>query len=199
MLKQLGTVQTGGMARCSVIPGAGFGGWRDEPLPLSATRAQRLLHVGEMTRHSGTADFLAGFVDWAERNGDDPAEIWWAGDGVLRGVLSAQPLPAHVRQRFLGRLGPDGILAAFADCEALVVLAYASDTAPVVAQALAAGLTVIGSVRSRAIRDCVRGHSAAGLFDPLRPGALPEALDRVFGRTAIAPPRAGREVAAAVL
>lgn len=198
MLKQSGTIQSAVMAAGSVTQGGGFGGWPDARLKPPCARPQRLLHVGEMSRHSGTADFLAGFVDWAERNAAQPAEIWWAGDGVLRGVLSAQPLPAHVRQRFLGRLGAGDVLATFAECEALIVLTWDGGTAPVVAQALAAGLAVIGSVRGRGIRDCLRGHAAAALFDPLMPGALPQALDRVFGR-AVPAGRAAREAAAAAL
>ena len=67
--------------------------------PRSSSR--HLVYVGELSPHSGCADFLACLVSWAKRNPMQRAAITWIGKGDLKGVIQAQPIPANLSQQFV--------------------------------------------------------------------------------------------------
>ena len=154
------------------------------PKTRTDQEAYRLVYAGDLSPQSGAADFLICLAAWAERHPNRPAEIWWIGEGDLSGVLDAQPLPDTMSQRFLGRLDAGATAAAFASCGLLVVPALTDDRRSLVAEALAAGLPVLGSRRSRRVRQLVRDDLTGWTFDPLRPEDMLRALDRALGISA---------------
>ncbi len=145
--------------------------------------ARRLACVGELSPQSGVADLLIGLAAWGEQHPDRPVEIWWIGEGDLAGVLEAQPLPDNVSQRFLGALSPVNIAAAFAQCGLLAVPSLGDDRDTLIPEALASGLLVLGSRRSRRARQFVREGVTGWLFDPLRTEDIVRALDRALGNS----------------
>ncbi len=144
-------------------------------------QAHRLVYAGDLAPQAGVADILIGAASWAEQHPGRAVEIWWIGEGSLRGVLEAQPLPENVSQRFLGKLGAEDTDRAFAQCGILVVPTLINDRHPMLAEAMSLGLPVLGSLRSRKVRDWVREGDTGWLFDPLLPeqisAALASALD----------------------
>lgn len=146
--------------------------------------AHRLIFAGNLTPQSGAADLLIALAVWAEQNPERPVEIWWAGDGDLAGVLGAQPLPGTISQRFLGRLDPPGLAAAFGECGLLVVPSLTNARRAPVLEALAAGLPVLGSRLNRRARQLVRDGANGWLFDPLQPGDIVRALGRALSMSA---------------
>ena len=145
-----------------------------------APDAHRLVHVGDLSPQSGAADLLAGVAACAEQQPSRAMEIWWAGDGDLAGVLAAQPLPPNLSQRFLGRLDAPGLARAFGQCGLLAVPSLADGGQAHVAQGLAAGLPVLGSTRSRTVRQLVREGVNGWLFDPLQPADMVQAVKRAL-------------------
>jgi len=145
-----------------------------------APDAHRMIHAGDLSPHSGAADLLAGVAACAEQQPRRAMEIWWAGDGDLAGVLAAQPLPPNLSQRFLGHLDGPGLARAFGQCGLLVAPSLAGDEQAQVAQGLAAGLPVLGSTRSRIVRQLVREGVNGWLFDPLRPADVVQAVKRAL-------------------
>ena len=151
-----------------------------------APAAHRLVHAGDLSPQSGAADLLTCVAACAEQQPGRPIEVWWAGEGDLAGVLAAQPLPRNVSQRFLGRLDAAGLAGAFGQCGLLVIPSCADDGScadggqPLVACAMAAGLPVLGSRRSRAVRQLVREGVTGWLFDPVRPADMVQALNRAL-------------------
>ena len=150
---------------------------------------RRLLCIEPLTPWSGVADFLTGLADWAECNPDPPIEMRWLGAGPLRPVLAAQPLPPGLTQQFAGPPDPAALAIAFAECHILVVPSLLATCNPHVSDALDAGLRVIGSVRCEAARSRLDAPHAGWLFDPLRPGAVIQVLNRVFPSAAARPAR----------
>ena len=142
--------------------------------------AHRLVYAGDLSPQSGAADLLIAVAAWAEQHPGRPVEIWWIGEGDLAGVLSAQPLPSTVVQRFLGRLDPPEAASAFGQCGLLVVPSSADDTPSRVPEAFAAGLPVLGSRRNRRVRQFVREDVNGWLFDPLQPADMVQALCRAL-------------------
>ena len=145
-----------------------------------APEAYRMIHAGDLSPQSGAADLLAGVAACAEQQPGREMEIWWAGDGDLAGVLDAQLLPRNLSQRFLGRLDGPGLARAFGQCGLLVAPSLADDKQAQVAQGLAAGLPVLGSRRSRIVRQLVREGVNGWLFDPLRPADVVQAVQRAL-------------------
>jgi len=145
-----------------------------------APEAHRLVHAGDLSPESGAADLLTCVAACAEQQPSRPIEVWWAGEGDLAGVLAAQPLPPNVSQRFLGRLDAPGLADAFGQCGLLVVASLADGRQAQVAYGLAAGLPVLGSSRSRTVRQLVREGVNGWLFDPLQPADMMQALNRAL-------------------
>lgn len=145
-----------------------------------APEAYRMVHAGDLSPQSGAADLLAGVAACAEQQPHRAMEIWWAGDGDLAGVLAAQPLPPNLSQRFLGRLDGPALARAFGQCGLLVVPSLADGNQAQVAQGMAAGLPVLGSTRSRIVRQLVREGVNGWLFDPLRPADVVQAIKRAL-------------------
>ena len=141
---------------------------------------RRLIFAGNLSPQSGAADLLICLAAWAEQNPSRQLEIWWAGEGDLAGVLDAQPLPPNVAQRFLGRLEPAALAAAFGQCGILVVPSLIDDRKAPVAEALAAGLLVLGSRLDRKVRQLVRDDVNGWTFDALQPADMARGLGRAL-------------------
>lgn len=155
-----------------------------------ADGACRLIHVGDLEPKAGAADLMQCVIAWAGANPSRIVEVWWAGDGCLRGILEAQPVPPNVTQRFLGHLSPQEIASAFGQCSVLAVPTFVDQWSHVVVEAMVAGLPVLGSRRCRAVEEMVVHGETGWVFDPYRQDemaravalaldAVPEALERM--------------------
>lgn len=110
-------------------------------------------------------------------------ELNWIGEGDLSGLLAAQPLPENVSQVFHGSLDAPETAAVFAQGGMLAVPSIVDDVRGHVAEALAAGLPVVGSRRSREVRQHVTDGVTGWLFDPLTPGNTLDGVTRALGTT----------------
>lgn len=162
----------------------------DRPVRPRPDSALQIVHVGELEPEAGVADFLLCVAAWAERNPQRRVGIRWCGEGCLRGVLEAQPLPPNVQQLFPGRITRSALAAAFLDCDMLALPALADPWDDVVPEALTAQLPVLGSGQSRAVADLVVHGMNGWVFNPFENGAMartvelalntrPEELDRM--------------------
>lgn len=145
--------------------------------------AFRIIYVGDLSPSSGVAEFLACAIGWAERNPAVGIEIAWLGRGDLLGVLHAQLLPPNLTQRFADIPARPDLAAEFARSGLLVVPSLSHVRSPYITEAMAAGLPVLGSIRSAQVRGLVAQHVTGWLFDPLWPEDMAAALDAVFATT----------------
>ena len=170
----------------------------NRPARSRANGDLQIVHVGELEPEAGVADFMLCVAAWAERNPQRRVRVRWCGEGCLRGVLEAQPLPPNVQQLFPGRVTRNELAAMFLDCDMLAVPALADSWDDVVPEALAAQLPVLGSMQSRAVADMVVHGMTGWVFDPFENGAmacavelalniLPEELDRMRACAAARP------------
>lgn len=159
----------------------------DLDLFLSAPRhrfgpvACRLLHVGPLSPESGAADILIALAAWAEDHPKREAEIWWTGQGDLAGVLAAQPLPPNLQQRFLPTPDRSALADACGQCGIAILPFTAGLEPPPLAELLAAGLPLLGSCRSAAVRAVLRAGAPGWTFDPLEPADLAQAVSAALG------------------
>jgi glycosyltransferase involved in cell wall biosynthesis len=154
------------------------------PTDRSDRESHRIVYVGELTPRSGVLDFLSSAANWADANPAVPVEIVWLGDGDLRGILQAQPLPGNLRQSFHQIPDAAGLAAIFAQC-GLMVVPYLTDLPfSWVPEAMAAGLPVLGSTRSSSVRGTVTPDQTGWLFDPAREEQMASALSRALTASA---------------
>lgn len=137
----------------------------------------RIIHVGDLEPEAGVAELLPCVVAWADRNPDRQVELWWSGEGCLRGVLEAQPLPTNVSQRFQGMASRGQLASMFRDCDLLAVPALSDSWTDMVSEAMASRLPVLGSSRSRAVVETVVDGVTGWVFDPFEVGAMAGAVD----------------------
>ena len=158
--------------------------------PRTRGGLHQIVHVGDLEPETGVADFLLCVAAWAERNPQRRVGIQWCGEGCLRGVLEAQPLPPNVQQSFPGRITRTELAATFLDCDVFALPTLADPWDDMVPEALSVGLPVLGSLRSRAVADLVVHGTTGWVFDPFESGAmartielalntLPDELDRM--------------------
>lgn len=137
----------------------------------------RLIHVGDLEPDTGVADFLLCVAAWAERNPARGVGIQWCGEGCLRGVLEAQPLPPNVQQSFPGRVARAELAAMFPECDILALPALADPWDDVVAEALTARLPVLGSTQSRSVVELINHGMTGWVFNPFDGGAMARAVE----------------------
>jgi len=137
----------------------------------------RVIHVGDLEPEAGVAELLPCVVSWAGRNPDRHVELWWAGEGCLRGVLEAQPLPVNVGQRFHSKVSRRQLASMFQDCDLLAVPALSDSWTDVVSKAMASRLPVLGSSRSHTVAETVADGVTGWVFDPFEAGAMAGAVD----------------------
>ncbi|MFC0406627.1 glycosyltransferase [Roseomonas elaeocarpi] len=147
------------------------------PERRSGAAAHRVLYVGALTPRAGVADFLAFAAAWAERNRERRLELWWAGDGDLRAVLDAQPLPPNLEQSFLPAPTLEELPQLLSECGLLAVSGSSEELFDTVLRAMAGGLPVIGNLRSQMVREAVVPGETGWTFDPRAPGSAVLALD----------------------
>jgi glycosyltransferase involved in cell wall biosynthesis len=128
--------------------------------------AHRIVYVGELTPCCGAAEFLSTAISWAEANPLVTVEIMWFGEGDILGVLQAQPAPANLNQKFARIPSSNRLATAFAQCGLLVVPNLTEVGQSWIAEALAAGLPVLGSVCDAGVRALVVQNENGWLFDP---------------------------------
>ncbi len=143
----------------------------------------RIVHVGDLEPEAGVIDLLACVVAWADRNPRRNVEVWWSGEGCLRGVLAAQPLPANVIQQFFTKLPPQKLASMFLECDMLAVPALSDPWTDVVPEAVTAQLPVLGSSRSRTVVELVTDGVTGWVFDPFEAGAMARAVDHALNTT----------------
>jgi glycosyltransferase involved in cell wall biosynthesis len=150
----------------------------DLPGPCAPPPNGDLLFLGRVAPEKGILELLRALAAAAREGTRIPLTV--AGDGPAleeARALAAATLPAGA-VRFEGRVGRDRVPVLLAEHGALVLPSVWMENAPVsVAEALAAGRPVLGSVRGgipETVRDGVEGF----LFDPLDPAALGAALRR---------------------
>ncbi len=147
------------------------------PGSRSEPDAHRIAYCGALTPEAGILDFLLCAVSWAEQNPTRTVDIWWIGDGDLRGVLEAQPTPKNLTQRFLAGASTSEIVSIFAQCGILIVPSLSDEQDCPIAEAMAAGLVIIGNRRNSAVQKLVHDGETGWLFDPYSPPDLLRVLD----------------------
>lgn len=149
----------------------------NRPVRSRANGDLQIVHVGELEPEAGVADLLLCVAAWAERNPQRRVGIRWCGEGCLRGVLEAQPLPPNVQQLFPGRITRNEMAATFHNCDMLALPALADSWDDVVPEALTAQLPVLGSMQSRAVAELVVHGMNGWVFDPFENGAMARTVD----------------------
>lgn len=142
--------------------------------PLAATPANvSILCIGELTTRTDAADVLDVVITLAEAAPWTTFALVWAGEGSLRGVLAAQPLPATVSQRFLGSPGTAALHRLAAECDVICLL---SDDADAIAAAQASKACIIARADGQAMRRLqAQGQDCQG-FAARQPDSILQAL-----------------------
>lgn len=150
------------------------------PLRRTGASARRLAFLGRLAPETGAADLLRAAQAWAERYCEQTIRILWIGEGELKGVLIAQPVPENLVQIFRPASASPQLAAVLGRCGMLVAPTEADDTGYRISAAMAAGLPIVASSREPNAARWVSRDRTGWLFDPRAPAALAQALERAL-------------------
>lgn len=146
----------------------------------SRDQPRRVIVVSDLTPESGVYDLLTCLTTWSASHDAETIELHWVGDGDLSAMLAAQPHSDNLSQVFHGSLDTTKIASLFERGGLMAVSSVIDGARGYVAEALAAGLPVIGSRCCSEVRRHVTDDVTGWLFDPLTPGDLFAAVTRAF-------------------
>lgn len=150
------------------------------PLRRTGASARRLAFLGRLAPETGAADLLQAARTWAERYREQTIRILWVGEGDLKDVLIAQPVPDNLVQMFQPASAPPQLAAVLGRCGMLVAPTEADRTGLLISAAMAAGLPIVASSRQPDAARWVSRDRTGWLFDPLVSAALAEVLERAL-------------------
>ncbi len=147
-------------------------------MPRQASRALRLIFVGQLIRRKGCIELLEGLENIAKKGRD--IELTVVGEGPLRQEMETRTeglLPA-VTVKFSGYVPRNQMPDLYRRHDALVNLSYAEGVSNVLLEALASGLALI--VTRNASRDIIGENDAAVILDSLTPEKIKSAIWRLI-------------------
>ena len=145
---------------------------------------RRLLYVGQLIERKGLLPFTAALKRWAEENSEQEIDLTFAGDGPLRQVLQAEAGPRNLRLEFLGNVMYQDLPQVYAKAGVLVFPTLADTWGVVVNEAMAAGLPVLGSIHSQAVRELVIDGKNGWTFRTDCPDEMYQVIDRCLTSSA---------------
>jgi len=144
------------------------------------TERTRLLCCGTLSERKGVLPFLREMDLWARSRPAERIELWWLGDGELRGALETFPCIPNLVQRFLGAVPYAELPHWYSQADILVFPTLLDEWGLVVNEAMACGLPVLGSIYAQAVTELVEDGVTGWVFDPLSSASVKNALDRVW-------------------
>lgn len=152
-----------------------------ETLPVNRDdqSAHRMLYAGQLIDRKGLIPFLEALKRFALRHPERSIEFDLAGDGPLAETIGNFAAPANLRIRLLGTCNYAELRAHYADAGIFAFPTLADEWGLVVNEALASGMTVLGSRYSQAVEELV-DDEVGWTFRPDDPDEIDTALQRVF-------------------
>jgi len=92
------------------------------PQATAEMPVRRIVYVGPLVPEAGLTDVVDVLADWSEARPRQQIEMILCGEGCLKGLLLAQPLPSNLRMSFPGAVPPADI----AHCDLLMVPQYSA-------------------------------------------------------------------------
>jgi hypothetical protein len=151
------------------------------PNPNEAVRHALLVSIGDLTTRTAAADLLDCAVSLAEAAPWQPLSIAWIGEGDLRGVLKAQPLPETLSQHFVGKLPEAEAVGKVANADVLCFVGRERSPPQVLAAVRMTGAPIIGCIENENVAQLIRDGHTGWLFEDRRPASIMAALARALG------------------
>jgi glycosyltransferase involved in cell wall biosynthesis len=151
------------------------------PMPRDKNADGRLLVVGQMIESKGLQLFVQSLCRWNANRGKARCEVWFVGDGPLRGNLQQIIQRAGISARFVGAIPYEDLPKYYRECSFLAFPTLSDTWGLVVNEALASGLPVLGSVYSQSVQELVRDGYNGWIFKPDSYEETSRMLDHAYG------------------
>jgi glycosyltransferase involved in cell wall biosynthesis len=150
------------------------------PLHRDPAAARRLICVGRWIEGKGLLPFLQVLARWAADHPARRVELQLVGSGPLRPRLEAFSMPANVSLELLGQRDFAELAGLYASAGILVFPTLGDEWGLVVNEGMTAGLPVLGSLYSQAVRELCTDGKTGWTFRPDVPAEMLRALDRAM-------------------
>ena len=149
-------------------------------LPLVNKREWRLVYVGQLIERKGLIKFIEHIVKFMETRSDIELIITLIGEGYLKKELKEKPMPSNTHLKVIGQIAHDELYKYLIDQDVFFLPSLADTWATVINEAMAAGLPILGSIRSQAVEELVQEGVNGWIYDPLDSASVSLALNRCF-------------------
>ena len=149
------------------------------PRARDEAAAHRMLYVGQLIDRKGLMPFMDGLKRFALRHPDRSVEFALAGEGPLAEAIGSYAGPSNLSIELLGACSYSELRTHYADAGIFAFPTLADEWGLVVNEALASGLSVLGSRYSQAVEELV-DDGVGWTFRPDTPGEIDSALERAL-------------------
>lgn len=144
------------------------------------TNVTKLLHVGQLIERKGIVKFIHTLTNWCEKHPNRLLELILVGDGPLRASIEALNSPLNLRIKLVPHAPYSEMPRIYSQADLLVLPSLADSWGLVINEAMAAGLPVLGSVKSQAVEELVNEGENGWVFNPDNLSETFLALDRAL-------------------
>lgn len=149
-------------------------------LERDLTTVTNLLHVGQLIERKGIVKFIHTLSNWSEKHPNRLLELILVGDGPLRSSIETLNSPLNLRIKLISHVPYSEMPSIYSQADLLVLPSLADSWGLVINEAMAAGLPVLGSVKSQAVEELVNDGENGWVFNPDNPSETYLALDRAL-------------------
>jgi glycosyltransferase involved in cell wall biosynthesis len=149
-------------------------------LPKPDLAARRLAYVGRLVPLKGVLEFAVELNQHCRACPDEPVEMWFIGDGPLRGKLESLTCPDNLHFKFFGHVPHQELHSIYEQCGIFVFPTFTDTWGMVINESLASGLVVLGSCYSQAVDQLVRDGHNGWVFSPDNKASVREAIAKAL-------------------
>jgi glycosyltransferase involved in cell wall biosynthesis len=144
------------------------------------SKIRSLLFAGQLVERKGLIPFVRDLDMWARAHGDRELELIVAGSGPEQAALEVFEAGGALRITLEGEVDVPVLRTLLEQADVLVLPTLADEWGLVVNEAMAAGVPILGSIHSEAVRELCEDGVTGWMFDPTDPCSSRRVLDRAL-------------------
>lgn len=141
---------------------------------------KKILYTGYLIELKGIKEMVEGLIDWSKTNPNSTIELIIAGEGAEKVHFQKLDSIQNITYNLLGYVNYQELQKWYQKVDLYIFPSLQDEWGVVVNESFSSGVPVIGSIYSQAVLELVSENETGWQYDPLKNGALAEALEKAI-------------------